>query len=208
MHLLMQQLKAIQPQAVTQIPPSPVAKFLFSDTRIAWLWLLIRLYVGYTWFTSAWGKLTGHSISIGSFGQPIPDGAWVFNPHGSMAVRGFIMNMLARAHGPNASVPDWYAVFLQHIVLPNIDIFAYIITFGELCIGLGLLCGIFTGIAGFFGIVENLNYLSAGSVSLNPVLLVLTIFLVLAWRISGYYGGDRYLRYCPSWWWIIRQAPC
>jgi thiosulfate dehydrogenase [quinone] large subunit len=39
----------------------------------------------------------------------------------------------------------------------------------------------------------NFNYLCAGSVSINPVLIVLSLFLLLAWRIAGYYGVDRYL---------------
>jgi thiosulfate dehydrogenase [quinone] large subunit len=50
-----------------------------------------------------------------------------------------------------------------------------------------------TGIAAFFGVFMNLNYLLAGTVSVNPVLGFLGIFLVLAWRVAGYYGVDRYL---------------
>jgi thiosulfate dehydrogenase [quinone] large subunit len=40
----------------------------------------------------------------------------------------------------------------------------------------------------------NLNYLLAGSVSINPILLVMEIGLVLAWRIAGWWGGDRWLQ--------------
>ena len=83
--------------------------------------------------------------------------------------------------------------FLQHIVLPNTGIFAYIITFGETCVGLGLLCGAFTGIAALFGIFMNLNYLCSGSISVSPILIVLSFFLILAWRVAGYYGADRYI---------------
>jgi thiosulfate dehydrogenase [quinone] large subunit len=71
--------------------------------------------------------------------------------------------------------------------------FAYIITFGEILVGLGLLVGALTGIAAFFGLVMNLNYLLAGTVSTNPILGVVAILLILAWRIAGYYGVDRYL---------------
>lgn len=39
----------------------------------------------------------------------------------------------------------------------------------------------------------SLNYLLAGSLSLNPILCVLSLFLLLAWRVSGFYGVDRYL---------------
>jgi thiosulfate dehydrogenase [quinone] large subunit len=50
-----------------------------------------------------------------------------------------------------------------------------------------------TALAAFFGGVMNLNYLLAGSVSSNPILLVLEIGLMLAWRIAGWWGGDRWL---------------
>ena len=39
----------------------------------------------------------------------------------------------------------------------------------------------------------NLNYLLAGTVSTNPVLGIIAILVILAWRIAGYYGVDRYL---------------
>jgi thiosulfate dehydrogenase [quinone] large subunit len=188
-----QHLHTLQPQTVTQIPVSPVAKFLFLDTHMAWLWLLVRLYVGYTWFAAGWGKLTGHSIALGSFGRPLRGGAWVFSAQSGMALKGFVMGALARASGPDPIVQDWYASFLQHVVLPNAAIFAYLITGGELAVGFGLLLGVITGIAALFGTFMNFNYLCAGSVSINPVLIVLSLFLLLAWRIAGYYGLDRYL---------------
>ncbi|HLZ21415.1 MAG TPA: hypothetical protein VKQ30_04755, partial [Ktedonobacterales bacterium] len=47
--------------------------------------------------------------------------------------------------------------------------------------------------AAFFGLAMNLNYLLAGTVSTNPILGVLALFLILAWRVAGYYGVDRYL---------------
>jgi hypothetical protein len=38
-----------------------------------------------------------------------------------------------------------------------------------------------------------MNYLLAGSISINPILFLLEIFLILAWRICGFYGFDRFL---------------
>jgi thiosulfate dehydrogenase [quinone] large subunit len=34
----------------------PVAKRLFASTTFAWLWLVLRLYLGWEWFVSGWGK--------------------------------------------------------------------------------------------------------------------------------------------------------
>jgi thiosulfate dehydrogenase [quinone] large subunit len=39
----------------------------------------------------------------------------------------------------------------------------------------------------------NMNFLLAGAVSINPIIGTLAMFLVLAWRIAGYYSVDRYL---------------
>jgi thiosulfate dehydrogenase [quinone] large subunit len=50
-----------------------------------------------------------------------------------------------------------------------------------------------TGIAAGFGVLMNLNYLLAGTVSINPVLGVMGLFLVIAWRVAGLIGLDRWL---------------
>ena len=39
----------------------------------------------------------------------------------------------------------------------------------------------------------NMSFLVAGSSSSNPVLFTLAIGLILAWKVAGYYGVDRYL---------------
>ena len=71
--------------------------------------------------------------------------------------------------------------------------FAYLIVFGEIAVGLGLIFGVLTGIAAFFGATMNMSFLLAGSASTNPVLFTLAVGLILAWRVAGYYGFDRYL---------------
>ncbi len=55
-------MSAIKPKAAAQIPVPPIAKFLFADTRMAWFWLIARLYVGYEWLTAGLEKLTGYSL--------------------------------------------------------------------------------------------------------------------------------------------------
>ena len=39
----------------------------------------------------------------------------------------------------------------------------------------------------------NMSFLLAGSSSTNPVLFTFGIGLMLAWKVAGYYGLDRYL---------------
>ena len=50
-------MRATPAYSPTQIPEPPLARFLFADTRIAWLWLIIRVYVGWEWLTAGWGKI-------------------------------------------------------------------------------------------------------------------------------------------------------
>jgi thiosulfate dehydrogenase [quinone] large subunit len=76
--------------------------------------------------------------------------------------------------------------------LPNASLFGYIVAFGEVAVGLGLILGMLTGIAAFFGVVMNTNFLLAGTVSTNPMLLIPSIFLILAWRNAGWLGLDRF----------------
>ena len=186
--------RKILPRAATQIPEPPIARFLFADTRMAWLWLIVRLYVGYEWITAGLEKLTGYSFTLdSSFGKPTGFGPWIFGAHDGAAIKGFVNGALAQANGPHPAVQGWYASFLQNVVLPNATVFAYLVTFGEVLIGLGLIFGVLTGIAAFFATFMNLNFLLAGAVSINPVIGTLALFLILAWRVAGYYGVDRYL---------------
>lgn len=154
------------------------AKFLFADSRMAWLWLIIRVYVGWEWLLAGWGKLQ----------NPV----WVGEKAG-VAVQGFLNGALAKTSGAHPDVQGWYAVFVKNVALPNAEIFSYLVSYGEVLVGVALILGIFTGIAAFFGSFMNLNFLFSGAVSLNPILLMLQLFLILAWRIAGYFGVDRWL---------------
>lgn len=154
------------------IPENPVSRFLFSSTKSAWLWLVIRLYVGYTWLTAGWGKVTAD--------------AWTGEKAGA-AVQGFIQGALEKE-----DVSNWYAIFLENVALPNAKMFSFMVAYGELLIGLGLILGLFTGIAAFFGGLMNVSFLFAGTLSTNPILFVLATWLVLAWKVAGFYGLDRW----------------
>jgi thiosulfate dehydrogenase [quinone] large subunit len=89
---------------------------------------------------------------------------------------------------------DWFRAFLQALIDGQTHSwFAKVIVFGELAIGLGLIVGAFVGIAAFFGALMNMNFMLAGSASTNPVLFVLAVGLMLAWKVAGYYGMDRVL---------------
>ena len=156
----------------------PFARFLFADPRASWLWLIVRLYLGYEWISSGLGKL----------GSP----AWTGSQAGA-AVSGFAQGALSKTGGEHPDVTGWYAWFLQNLVIPNAGIFGWLVTLGELAVGVALILGALTGIAAFFGIMMNANYLLAGTVSTNPILIILGTLIVLAWRNAGWIGLDRWL---------------
>ena len=161
-----------------QIPEPALAKFLFGDSRFAWFWLVVRLYAGWQWLHAGWEKL----------GNPVWTG-----PKAGTAMQGFLQAALQKTSSSHPDVSVWYAALIQHVALPHVVGMSYVVTYSEIVIGVALIIGLFTGIAAFMGSFWNMNYLFAGTVSINPLLFLLQIFLVLAWRSAGYYGVDRWL---------------
>lgn len=163
---------------VKSVEDSPFTRALFNDVHWAWIWLILRVWVGWEWLKSGWGKL--HNPS------------WTGTKAGT-ALSGFVNNALTKTTGVHPDVQPWYAWFLQHVVLHHTTFWSYLVSSGEFLVGGALILGIFTGIAALFGSFMNLNYLLAGTVSINPVLFVPAIFLILAWKTAGWWGLDRWL---------------
>jgi len=155
------------------------ARILFSTTRFAWLWAIVRVWLGYKWIDASL-----HKIGVE---------AWTGN---GLALKGFWERAVAVPQPPGraAITYDWYRGFLQYLLdVQAYTWFAKIISYGELLIGIALIIGAFVGIAAFFGAIMNMNFMLAGSASTNPVLFVVAILLILAWKVAGYYGLDRYV---------------
>jgi thiosulfate dehydrogenase [quinone] large subunit len=163
---------------VVEVEGPAFARYLFSNTRAGLFWLPIRIFLGFEWMLAGWEKLTGHG--------------WI---DGGSALLGYWKSVVAiPPTGRPAISFDWYRSFLQ--VLIDHDAqgwFAWLITIGELAVGIAILVGALVGIAAFFGATMNMSYMLAGSASTNPVLFAMAVGLILAWRVAGYYGLDRYL---------------
>lgn len=164
--------------SITQIPEPPLSRLLFADTRFAWVWLILRLYIGWQWVIAGYGKII----------SPV----WV-GPKAGVAISGFLMGVLQKTQGAHPDVSGWYGSFIHSVVIPNASSFSYLVSYGELFVGIALIFGLFTGIASFFGGFMNMNYLFAGTVSTNPLMFLIELFLILAWRVGGWYGLDRFL---------------
>lgn len=158
------------------VPENKVSMYLFSSTRSAWIWLILRLYLGYAWLKAGLNKVFAE--------------AWTGSNAGA-AVSGFVQGALEKAEN-GGDVTGWYASFLEHFVLPNAKLFSFLVAWGEVFVGLGLIVGLFTGIAAFFGGLMNVSFLFAGTLSSNPLLFVLATWIVMAWKVAGWYGLDRW----------------
>jgi thiosulfate dehydrogenase [quinone] large subunit len=154
-------------------------RFLFGNKAAGLFWLPIRLFVGFAWLEAGFHKLTS-------------DG-WINN--GGAALAGYWTKAVTIPDGGKGAITyDWYQTFIQTLLNGgHAQWFAWLITFGEMAVGIALIVGLLTGIAAFFGATMNMSFLLAGSASTNPIMFALAVGLILAWKVAGYYGLDRYI---------------
>jgi thiosulfate dehydrogenase [quinone] large subunit len=171
--------KLTNPKGDVVIPDPPIARLLFSSTKLAWFWVIVRLYLGYQWINAGLHKVEG-------------DG-WVNN--GGAALKGFWTSAVKiPEQGKPPIAFDWYRDFIQFMLDRGwYSWFAPLIAYGEMLVGIALIVGAFVGIAAFFGALMNWNFIMAGAASTNGVLFTLAILLILAWKVAGWYGVDRFL---------------
>lgn len=154
-------------------------KLLLGNAYLSVLWMPLRFFIGRQWMTSGEGKLRND--------------AWM---DGGSALQGYWTAATTVPEGATSSriTYGWYHDFIKYM-LDNewYTWFAKLVAIGEVLIAIGLIVGALVGLAAFFGTLLNFNFLMAGTVSSNPVLFGLGIFLVLGWKVAGYWGIDRYL---------------
>ncbi len=160
------------------IQDPPIVYRLLNNPLAGLVWLPFRLWLGWRWLSSGWGKLS----------KP----AWTQTGE---ALQGFWANAVSIPEtGRPAIAFDWYRSLLQAMIDAQAwPWFSKLVVAGELLVGVALVLGAFTGIAAFLGGFMNWNFMMAGSASVNPVFFVLSVGLILAWKVSGYFGLDYFL---------------
>lgn len=154
-----------------------VAQFLFDSPKSAPLWLGARIFLGYEWFLAGWNKITDPEWMAGTGIKAYWDRAAALPEQGRPPI-----------------TFDWYRDFIAGLSNGGHETwFGPLVAWGELLVGIGLLVGALVGIAAFFGALMNMSFMLAGSASTNPILFSLAIGLILAWKVGGYIGIDRYL---------------
>jgi thiosulfate dehydrogenase [quinone] large subunit len=153
-------------------------KTLFSDLRFSVIWLALRIWLGWQWLEAGFHK----------FENP----AWVQTGE---ALKGYWTNAVSIPESGRAPITfEWYRNFIQFLLDTNsYTWFAKLVVYGEMLIGIALILGAFVGIAAFAGAFMNWNFMMAGTASTNPMLFVVALVLIFAWKTAGYLGADYFL---------------
>ncbi len=141
---------------------------------------VMRIYLGYYFLDMALTRVNGEFLR-----QP--------------RLASVIMESLPQTH-----LPDWYASFLQHIVVPNWQIFAYGITYCEFVVGVSFLLGFLVRPVSILGIFLMINFIYAGrDIGTTIQQTYLALFIVMFWIGAGRcFGMDYYFykRHRGLWW--------
>jgi len=153
---------------------------LFGSPRWAWLWLIARVYIGYTWLNSGIGKLSNPGWTV--TGE---------------ALKGFWTNAVKILKpGAPGDCFDWYRTFIQSML----DGGHYVVFESRHCRRItGWNCsdpGRFVGIAAFLGAFLNWNFMMAGTQHQSADVCNYH-FLILAWKNAGWLGLD--VGCCQQW---------
>jgi thiosulfate dehydrogenase [quinone] large subunit len=142
-----------------------MVKWLRNSHISSIILVLFRLYVGYTFFSHGWQKISG-----------------------GFDASGFLQGVIK-----NPGVEGWWISFLEGVAIPNVALFNTLVPWGEFLIGLGLILGCLTTAAALFGAIMNFSFLFSGVANPNALLVLLTVFILVAGTNAGKIGLDRWV---------------
>ena len=146
-------------------------KWLRTSKLAAGILTMLRIYLGFGFLSAGWGKLTAAK---------------------GFSAAGFLTSSISHpVLLPDKSIAyPWYQSFLNGVALPHIGVFNVLVPYGEFLVGVGLILGVLTTTAAFFGLLMNFMYMFAGSVSSNPLFILIGAFIMAAGYNAGRFGGD------------------
>jgi thiosulfate dehydrogenase [quinone] large subunit len=146
-------------------------------------YLAARLYVGWEFLYAGSVKATN---------------SW-YNGGGAAEVKGTLLGAVASSHAtaknPYPPVADWFGSAARHMA-PHSELLSYLVVTGELCVGIGLITGLFLRLSALFGVALNSLFMFSGALGagLNPEMVLLGMGVLLAPSSSLYaLSIDRYL---------------
>lgn len=181
---------------------------LTGNVWLSVLWLPLRFVLGINWLVAGYHKIFDAGWGRSGTVQRMVNGEMVeVELARGASMKGFLAGAAGLDPATGEKLVDedgvevagrtvfgWYENFLTWIVQnDHTSWFGPLVAWGETLVGLGILFGALLGIAAFFGTMMNMNFMLAGTVSSNPWMFGLTIFIILAWKTAGYLGLDRWL---------------
>ena len=146
--------------------------------------LAARLYVGWEFLHAGWEKA----------------GASWFSGGGTDAVKGTLAGAVASSHAtaanPHPAVSNWFGSVAQHVLIPHAELMSYLVVTGELCVGIGLITGLFLRLSAILGVAMNSLFMFAGALGagLNPEMVLLGMGVALTGAAGVYaLSVDRFL---------------
>jgi len=123
--------------------------------------VILRLWMGYYFLLQG----------VRKFLRDFPNSDWMVRQIGDLATM---------------DIYSWYKSFLITIVAPHHILFGYLVTWGEIMVGLCLLLGIFTRFSSFIGLFMLLNFffglgMAKGGASLaqqQTFIIMLVVFII------------------------------
>jgi thiosulfate dehydrogenase [quinone] large subunit len=134
---------------------------LEKDWSVAYL--AARLFVGWEFLYAGWSKATTNWYSGAGGGE----------------VKGLLGGGVAQSHASKAvpfpAVSHWFAWTATNVFISHAHVISYLVVTCELCIGIGLVLGLFLRLSAFFAVLMNSLFLFSGSLSagLNPEMVIL-----------------------------------
>lgn len=124
-------------------------KHYSTPTRAFWL-VPIRLFLGYSWLMEGIAKVKEGWLTTAMLAGKAPDAG----TSASVTESGEKVFRIIADH-----TPGWYAWIAEHMVIPNAMLFQVMIVLAEIGLGLALISGTFTFIAGLAALALNFNFL-------------------------------------------------
>lgn len=153
-----------------------IRKWWTENVGASALLALLRIYLGWQWLVPGWHKLTGDT--------PFDASGFLNNAINNPVVE----------KGSGALVYPTFTAFINNFALPNVKLINFLIPLGEFLVGLGLMLGCLTIAATFFGLLMNIMFMFAGTVSTNPWLMLLGFLVIAGGANAGRFGLDYYVR--------------
>jgi thiosulfate dehydrogenase [quinone] large subunit len=141
---------------------------------------LLRIYIGWSFLTTAWIRYQGDYLSQPRIAAAITEWA------------------------PVSNAPDWYKTFLDQVVVPNWQVFAYCVVYFGFLVGISFILGFFVRPVALLAAIVSLNFVyNSGPHAVDLHKLHLVLFLILAWVGAGRCLGLDYFFYKRDrgiWW--------